>query len=83
MPNLSIMDKQATSQIKKFLTTKECKLQVVEPKIHCINAVERAIQIFENHFIVALSTINTAFPLQLWDKLTLKVRDALIYYSNQ
>jgi hypothetical protein len=37
-PQLNIMDNQATKHIKKFLTENECKLQVVEPNNHRVNA---------------------------------------------
>jgi hypothetical protein len=55
--------------IKKFLTKEECKLQLVEPHNHRVNATERAIQTFKDAFIAALATTNQDFPLQLWDKL--------------
>jgi hypothetical protein len=41
-PKMNVMDNQATKYIKKFLTKKECKLQVVEPLNHHVNATERA-----------------------------------------
>jgi hypothetical protein len=42
-PKLNVMDNQATKHIKKFLTKNNCKLQVVEPHNHWVNAAERAI----------------------------------------
>ena len=50
---------------------------LVEPNNHRVNAAERCIQTFKNHFISALATTNTSFPLQLWDRLTPQVRDTL------
>ena len=41
---LNIMDNQATKHIKKFLTKEQCKLQLVEPHNHRMNAAEQAIQ---------------------------------------
>ncbi len=64
------MDNQVTKHIKKFLTTEECKLQLVEPNNHRVNAVERAIQTFKDAFISALATTDCDFPLQMWDRLT-------------
>jgi hypothetical protein len=69
-PKLNVMDNQATKHIKKFLTEEECKLQLVEPHNHCVNAAERAIQTFKDTFIAALAMNDCNFPLQLWDKLT-------------
>ena len=71
------MDTQATKNIKKFLTTKGCDLQVVEPHTHWVNAAERAIQTFKDAFIAALAITDSEFPLQLWDKLAPQVQNTL------
>ena len=64
-PKMNVMDNQATKFIKKFLTKKECDLQVVEPHNHHINTAEQAIQTFKDAFIPALATTDCNFPLQL------------------
>ena len=74
---LNIMDNQATKHIKKFLTEKECKLQLVEPGNKRLNASERAIQTWKDAMIAALATTDSEFPLQLWDRLTPQVQDCL------
>jgi hypothetical protein len=76
-PKLNIMDNQATKHIKQFLSENNCKLQLVEPHNHRVNAAERAIQTFKDAFIAALATTNVNFPLQLWDKLTPQVQTCL------
>ncbi len=76
-PKLNIMDNQATKHIKQFLSENECKLQLVEPHNHRVNAAERAIQTFKDAFIAALATTDIDFPLQLWDKLTPQVQNCL------
>jgi hypothetical protein len=76
-PKLNIMDNQATKYIKKFLTKEECKLQLVEPHNHRINAAKRAIQMFKDAFIATLATINSDFRLQLWDRLNPQVLNCL------
>jgi hypothetical protein len=76
-PKMNVMDNQATKFIKKFLTKKECELQVVEPHNHRVNVAERAIQTFKDAFIAALATTDCKFPLQLWDKLAPQVQDTL------
>ncbi len=76
-PKMNLMDNQATKFIKKFLTKKECNLQVVEPHNHCVNAAKQAIQTFKDAFIAALATTDRDFPLQLWDKLAPQVQDTL------
>jgi hypothetical protein len=40
---LNIMDNQASTIIKKFLTTKKCKQMLVEPHNHRVNAADHAI----------------------------------------
>ena len=71
------MDSQATKYIKQYLSENKCKLQLIEPHNHRVNAAERAIQTFKNAFIAALATIDVGFPLQLWDKLTPQVQTCL------
>jgi hypothetical protein len=50
---------------------------LVEPHNHQVNVAERAIQTFKDHFISALATADSEFPLQLWDKLTSQVKTTL------
>ncbi len=64
------MDNQATKYIKQFLDKNNCKLQLVEPHNHRVNTAEWAIQTFKDAFIAALTTTDSNFSLQLWDKLT-------------
>ena len=71
------MDNQVTKHIKKFLIANDCKLQVVAPHNHQVNAAKRAIQTFKAAFIAALATMDSDFPLQLWDRLTPQVEDTL------
>jgi hypothetical protein len=60
-----------------FLTKNDCKLQLMEPHNHCINAAERTIQMLKDAFIAALATIDSNSPLQLWDRLTPQIQDTL------
>ena len=76
-PKMNVMDNQAKKYIKKFLTKKECGLQLVEPHNHRVNAAERVIQTFKDAFIAALATTDRDFPLQLWDRLAPQVQDTL------
>ena len=55
---LNIMDNQATKHIKKFLTKEQCKLQLVEPHNHRMNAAEWAIQTWKDAFIAVLATTD-------------------------
>ncbi len=62
---------------QKFLTANDCDILLVKPHNHRVNVVERAIQTFKDHFISALATTDSRFPLQLWDKLTSQVENTL------
>jgi hypothetical protein len=71
------MDNQASKVIKKFLTPKQCDLMLVEPNNHRVNAAERTIQTFKDHFVSTLATTDSKFPLQLWDQLAPQVETTL------
>jgi hypothetical protein len=65
-----VIDNQASNVIKQCLTPKQCELMLVKPNNHQVNAAECAIQTFKDHFVSALATTDSNFPLQLWDRLT-------------
>ncbi len=52
-PKLNVMDNQETKHIKKKITKNKCKVQLVEPHNHRVNAAECAIQTFKDAFIAA------------------------------
>jgi hypothetical protein len=45
-PKLNVMDNQVTKHIKQFLTSDNCKLQLVEPHNHTVNAKDSRIGSF-------------------------------------
>ena len=45
--------------------------------MHQINAAERAVRTFKNHFIAALCTVDPLFPFYLWDHLLPQVTTTL------
>eukprot|EP00804_Cyclotella_cryptica_P003417 CCRYP_018563-RA/>CCRYP_018563-RA protein AED:0.22 eAED:0.19 QI:0/0/0/1/0.33/0.25/4/0/1155 len=69
-PTFNVTDNQATTPIKTYLNTEDCKWQFVKPHNHRVNAAERAIQTFKNHFISGLCSTDSNWPLQLWDTMT-------------
>lgn len=64
-----MMDNQATIPIEAYLKKEDCKWQFVESSNHCVNAAERAIHSFKNHFISGLCSTDQDWPLQLWDQM--------------
>ena len=68
-PSFNIIDNVASKAIKEYLEEEDIQMQAVEPHNHRVNAAERAIQTFKNHFIAGLSIGDEAFPTILWCKL--------------
>ena len=68
-PQFSVTDNQASAPIRQFLRQQQCDLQFVEPNNHRVNAAERAIQTFKNHFISGLCITDANFPFQLWNHM--------------
>jgi hypothetical protein len=64
---LNLMDNEASCQIKQFLMKNKFNLLLVKPHNHRVNATQRTIQTFKNHFVSALATTDSEFPLQLCD----------------
>jgi hypothetical protein len=56
------MDNQVKHFIKKILTKEECRLQLVEPHNHCVNAAKHAIQMYKDAFVVVFATTDSNFP---------------------
>ncbi len=65
------------AKVQSFFKEQQMKIQIVEPHNHRVNAAERAIQKFKDHFIAGLCTVNKAFPIQLWDQLLEQAYDLL------
>jgi hypothetical protein len=68
-PTFNVTDNQAATAIKQYCLSKNITVQLVEPHNHRVNAAERAIQTFKNHFISGLCATDVNFPLQLWNHL--------------
>ena len=64
-PKFNIMDNVASKAVKSYLEEAKVALQLVEPHNHRVNAAERAIQTFKNHFISGLSVGDEKFPTML------------------
>ena len=76
-PSFNIIDNVASKAIKTYLENEKIKMQAVEPNNHRVNAAERAIQTFKNHFIAGLSIGDKDFPTILWCKLIKQAQDSL------
>jgi hypothetical protein len=61
------MDNECSKAVKKHIRSNKMEIQLVPLHNYCINATERTISTFKEHFIAALATIDMLCPLQLWD----------------
>jgi hypothetical protein len=68
-PELHILDNECSQDLKEAFQKYQIRFQRVPPKEHRVNAAERAIKTFKNHFISILCTVDAKFPLTEWDCL--------------
>ena len=77
-PKLHVMDNECSKALQRYIThDKNTQIQFVPPNKHRVNAAERAIRTFKEHFIAGLATVDKMFPLQLWDELLEQAQDTL------
>ncbi len=67
-PALNVTDNKCSKAVEKHIRANKMTIQLVPPHNHRVNAAERAIGTFKEHFVAALATVNILCPLQLWDK---------------
>ena len=64
------MDNECPSIVLEYIkNTKKMDLLLVPPYMHRVNAAEKAIDSYKNHFISGLATVHPDFPLHLWCRL--------------
>ena len=68
-PELHILDNECSQALKDAFIKHRIIFQRVPPKEHRVNAAERAIRTFKNHFVATLCTVDSHFPLSEWDRL--------------
>ena len=83
------MDNECSKAVAAHIRKNDMDIHLVPPHNHRVNAAERAIATFKEHFIAALATVDKDCPLQLWDeflpqvKLTLNLLVFLLPGSQQ
>jgi hypothetical protein len=55
-PKLNVMDNQCSKAIEQYIKSTGADIQLVNPDDHRVNACERAIQTWKNHWIAGLAT---------------------------
>ena len=68
-PQTYIMDNEAANVLKQAMLKYKVTYQLTPPHMHRINAAERAIRTFKNHFLAGLATVDPTFPINEWDRL--------------
>jgi hypothetical protein len=68
-PKLQTLKNEASAALKHFFAANDVEYQLVPPRCHRINAAERAIRTFKEHFLAGLASVDPTFPLHLWDML--------------
>jgi hypothetical protein len=67
-PTLNITSNECSKMVEAYIKTNKMDIYLVPPHNHQVNAAERAIATFKEHFIVGLATVDRNCPLQLWDE---------------
>jgi len=67
VPTLNVMDNECSKAVEAQIQSHNMDIHLVPPHNHHVNAAERAIATFKEHFISALATVDKDCPLQLWD----------------
>ena len=62
-PKIYIMDNEASADLKKAILKHKLCYQLTPPHMHRINAAERSIRTFKNHFLSGLSSVDPTFPV--------------------
>jgi hypothetical protein len=76
-PKLQTLDNEASAALNNFFTANDVDYQLVPPHCHVVNAAERAIRTFKEHFVAGISLLDPTFPLHLWDRLLLQAEITL------
>ena len=65
-PKLHIMDNQCSKAVVKQIKAAGVNIQLVPPDEHKVNAAERAIQTWKDHWTAGMGTLDPNCPMQLW-----------------
>ena len=68
-PTTYIMDNEAANELKQAILKYKINYQLTPPHIHRINAAERAIRTFKNHYLAGLASVDPSYPINKWDRL--------------
>jgi hypothetical protein len=67
-PALNVINCKCSKVVEKHIQANKMNIQLVPLHNHHVNAAERAIATFKEHFVAALATVDMLCPLQHWNK---------------
>ena len=67
--NLHLLDDEISAEFKASLEDKNIAYQLSPQGNHRMNAAERSIRTFKNHFSAGLASCHPDFPIREWDRL--------------
>ncbi len=76
-PTLNVMDNKCSKTVEAYIKSNKIDFNLVPRHNHRVNAAERAIAAFKEHFIAGLATVDRNCPLQLWDEFLDHVKHTL------
>ena len=76
-PKLNVMDNKCSKAVQTFIKSTGADIQLVNPDDHRVNAAERAIQTWKNHWIAGMGTLDPKCPIQLWCQFIEQGQDTL------
>ena len=66
-PKLHVLDNECSQLVNDCTKNKiNIGLLLVPPCLRRTNAAEKVIDMFKNHFIAGLATVDSSFPLHMW-----------------
>jgi hypothetical protein len=63
---LNIMDNECSKVVKAHIQSNHMDIHLVPPHNHWVNTAKHGIATFKEHFISALTTVDSNYLLQLW-----------------
>ena len=63
-PKVYITEKKCSSDLKEAMKKYKIDFQMAPPHTHRLNAAERAIRTYKDHFIYGFSTTDPDFPIR-------------------
>eukprot|EP00804_Cyclotella_cryptica_P000090 CCRYP_013749-RA/>CCRYP_013749-RA protein AED:0.16 eAED:0.11 QI:0/0/0/1/0/0/3/0/1031 len=74
---LNVMDNQCSKVVKMYIRLTKAAIQLVNPDDHRVNAAERAIQTWKEHWLSGMGTLDPTCPIQLWCQFIEQGQDTL------